>query len=85
MNAPIDCRSAAPRIPPPLAPSLERRRLRIYFAQMVLDIVLLLGAFALVGAIYLGPAVAVALIAGAAAPAALPDHRSTNGPIRSPR
>lgn len=52
MNAPITARSAA-KATRALAPSLERRRLRIYLALVVLDIVLILAGFNLVGLIYL--------------------------------
>ena len=53
MNAPV-----VPRLTPaqailPLAPSLERKRLRIYIAMTLIDVVLVLGSFSLVGIAYL--------------------------------
>ena len=53
MNAPIAGRSSMGRVIQPLAPSLERRRVRIYLALLVLDIALILGGFMVVGEIYL--------------------------------
>ena len=52
MNAPINAGSAA-KATRALAPSLERRRLRIYLALVVLDIALILAGFNLVGLLYL--------------------------------
>lgn len=58
MNAPtvvLDGETHVPRAPHAgLAPSLEGRRLRMYLLQMVVDIVLLLGACALVAFVYAG-------------------------------
>lgn len=58
MNAPIVIETAAkPIVRAPiagLATSLERKRLRIYLAQMVADVALLFGCCALAGYIYLG-------------------------------
>ena len=58
MNAPtvvLESDKLAPRAPAAgLAPSLERRRLRIYLLQMIIDIVLVVGATALVAFIYQG-------------------------------
>ena len=47
--------ASAPRAPRAgLAPSLERRRLRIYTLQMVLDVAIILGSFALSSLLYHG-------------------------------
>jgi len=58
VNAPtvvLDGDTQVPRAPTAgLAPSLERRRLRLYLLQMLLDIGLLLGACALVAYLYAG-------------------------------
>ena len=59
MNAPIDQRQLrghrkAMLAEIPLAPSLERRRLRSYLAMMVGDIVALFAGFAVAGELYLG-------------------------------
>ena len=53
MNAPIAARSPAGRSMRPATPSLERRRVRIYLAMVALDVVLILGGFAVVGQAYL--------------------------------
>lgn len=53
MNAPIAARSPAGRSMHPATPSLERRRVRIYLAMVVLDVCLILGGFGLVGQTYL--------------------------------
>ena len=53
MNAPIAPRRTDGRAIQPLAPSLERRRLRIYLALVVVDIILILAAFSMVGTFYL--------------------------------
>jgi hypothetical protein len=53
MNAPIAGRAALGRVIHPLAPSLERRRVRIYLSLLILDILLILGGFMVVGEIYL--------------------------------
>ena len=53
MNAPIAARSPAGRSMQPATPSLERRRVRIYLAMVVLDVCLILGGFGLVGQLYL--------------------------------
>ena len=53
MNAPIAGRASLGRMVQPLAPSLERRRVRIYLALLVLDILLILGGFMVIGEIYL--------------------------------
>jgi len=52
MNAPISARSKA-QATRALAPSLERRRLRIYSVLVVLDVVLILAGFNLIGLLYL--------------------------------
>ena len=61
MNAPtvvLDGETHVPRAPTGgLAPSLERRRLRLYILQMLIDVGLLLGACALVAYVYAGSAV----------------------------
>lgn len=51
MNAPVidRLRTGAAR---PLAPSLERRRVRIYLFMVLLDVAILLGSFALVSEVY---------------------------------
>ena len=58
MNAPavvLDGETHVPRAPDAgLAPSLERRRLRMYLLQMVVDIGMLLGTCALVALVYAG-------------------------------
>jgi len=58
VNAPtvvLDGERFAARVPAAgLAPSLERRRLRVYLLQMVVDIALLVGAIALVAFVYQG-------------------------------
>ena len=63
MNVPtiaLDGQTAVPRVPDAgIAPSLERRRLRIYLVQMLADVGLLFGSFALAAYLYLaagGPA-----------------------------
>ncbi len=49
MNAPV-----TPRLTiNPLAPSLERRRVRIYLAMVLVDVILILAAFSFVGTFYL--------------------------------
>ena len=53
MNAPVALRRTDGRAIQPLAPSLERRRLRIYLALVVVDIILILAAFSMVGTFYL--------------------------------
>jgi len=53
MNAPIAARRANVRIIQPLAPSLERTRVRFYLALLVLDVVLILAGFSFVGQLYL--------------------------------
>ncbi len=53
MNAPIAPGLRAGRTIHPLAPSLERKRLRIYLAMLVIDVLLILAAFSLVGTFYL--------------------------------
>ena len=61
MNAPtvvLDSEKTAPRAPAAgLAPSLERRRLRVYLLQMLIDIALLIGTCALVAFVYAGKGV----------------------------
>lgn len=52
MNAPIAAYSAVKGLRP-LAPSLEHRRVRIYLALVILDILMILGAFSVVGHLYL--------------------------------
>jgi polysaccharide biosynthesis protein PslA len=58
VNAPIVVRDGETLVPHApkagLAPSLERRRLRFYLVQMLIDIVLLMGASALVALLYGG-------------------------------
>ena len=58
MNAPtvvLEGETLVPRVPAAgLAPSLERRRLRLYLLQLLVDICFLLGACALVGFLYRG-------------------------------
>jgi polysaccharide biosynthesis protein PslA len=51
MNAPVKG-PVAGRIASPLAPSLEQRRVRLYLVIVVLDVLLLLGAFGTVGTLY---------------------------------
>jgi lipopolysaccharide/colanic/teichoic acid biosynthesis glycosyltransferase len=52
MNAPVRARPIAAQATRPLAPSLERRRVRLYLAIVLLDVALLLGAFGTVGTLY---------------------------------
>jgi lipopolysaccharide/colanic/teichoic acid biosynthesis glycosyltransferase len=58
VNAPtvvLDSDRLSPRAPAAgLAPSLERRRLRLYLLQMFIDVVLLIGTSALVAVLYQG-------------------------------
>jgi len=58
MNVPVANQSRAfgmgPQVQGALAPSFERRRLRFYALQMVADIVVLLGAFAVASYAYHG-------------------------------
>src|SRR5687768_3419267 len=53
MNAPATTQTLPARGPRPLAPSLERRRVRIYLAMVLADIAMILVAFGLVGNVYL--------------------------------
>jgi lipopolysaccharide/colanic/teichoic acid biosynthesis glycosyltransferase len=53
MNAPLIARPASGGTIQPLAPSLERTRVRIYLAMLVLDVILILAGFSLVGTLYL--------------------------------
>jgi lipopolysaccharide/colanic/teichoic acid biosynthesis glycosyltransferase len=53
MNVPIVGPTPIGRTMQAVAPSLERRRLRIYLGLVVFDVMLILGAFMLVGEIYL--------------------------------
>jgi lipopolysaccharide/colanic/teichoic acid biosynthesis glycosyltransferase len=55
MNAPMPQQNALPGAERPFAPSLERRRVRLYLAMVIIDIALMLGAFAVVEFAYLGP------------------------------
>lgn len=52
MNAPIQAGLLAVEARSPLAPSLERRRVRLYLTILLLDALLLLGAFGIVGELY---------------------------------
>lgn len=52
MNAPVRAEPLAAHAMRPLAPSLERRRVRLYIAILLLDVALLLGAFGSVGTLY---------------------------------
>lgn len=55
MNISVSRFQGEVRTPPvPLARSFERRRLRIYIAQMLTDLLCILGGFVLAGGIYLG-------------------------------
>ena len=54
MNAPIARQErSSSRSSQPLAPSLERKRLRIYLTLLVLDVALIFGGFTFVGELYL--------------------------------
>lgn len=53
MNAPMNVRAEVVPRGQPLAPSLERRRVRLYMFMVVLDALLMLGAFGLVELLYL--------------------------------
>ena len=56
MNVPIrhlPAEPALPRVPAAgMAPSLERKRLRLYLAQMLVDVALLMGSFFVAGTVY---------------------------------
>lgn len=53
MNLPLEAESLSASAWRPLAPSLERRRMRIYLALVIADVVLILCAFGNVGNAYL--------------------------------
>ena len=53
MNAPVAPVLTAGRTIHPLAPSLERKRVRVYVAMVVIDVILILAAFSVVGTFYL--------------------------------
>jgi polysaccharide biosynthesis protein PslA len=53
MRAPLEAETLPLRAARPLAPPLERRRVRIYLAMLVADILMILGAYSAVGHFYL--------------------------------
>ena len=54
MNAPTTQLPIHGDVSRALVPSFERRRLRVYVVQMLLDVVCIVGSFVLAGGIYLG-------------------------------
>jgi polysaccharide biosynthesis protein PslA len=54
MNAPFERRLGEADMAGPLAPSLERRRVRIYLSMVLVDVAILLGGFGLMELVYLG-------------------------------
>jgi len=52
MNAPVRTGPIAAQAVRPLAPSLERRRVRLYLAMLLIDVALLLGSFGFIGTLY---------------------------------
>jgi hypothetical protein len=54
MNAPAKPLPVHGDVSRVLAPSFERRRLRVYILQMLLDVVCIVGSFVLAGGLYLG-------------------------------
>ncbi|MGN3974517.1 sugar transferase [Tsuneonella sp. SYSU-LHT278] len=54
MNAPFDRRLGATGTADPLAPSLERRRVRLYMSMVLLDVAILFAGFGLMELAYLG-------------------------------
>lgn len=53
MHAPLEAETLSVRPARPLAPSLERRRVRIYLALVIADVLMILSAYSAVGRLYL--------------------------------